>query len=96
MTKIHAFWYVINTLSVCKSQGPVKFASSLIQTANQTRLRPKWIDCVFPSYFNLDKNKVDMYEANFILIKYFYMVKRDNLKKRIQKQLPLGELECFE
>lgn len=37
-----------------------------------------------------------MYEANFILIKYFYMVKRDNFKKRIRKQLPLGKLECFE
>lgn len=91
MTKIHAFWYVINTLSVCKSPGPVKFASSRIQTLNQTRLRPKWIDCVFPSNFNLDKNKVGMYENQLILFKYFYMLNKDNLTKRISKQLPLGK-----
>lgn len=39
---------------------------------------------MFFSYFNLDKNKVDMYEVNFILIKYFYMVKKDNLKKEFK------------
>lgn len=32
-----------------------------------------------------------MYEANFILIKYFYMVKRDNLKKKEFKNNNLWE-----
>lgn len=33
-----------------------------------------------------------MYEVNFILIKYFYMVKRDNLKKKNLKIIIFGKI----
>lgn len=49
------------------------------------------MNSVFPSNFNLDKNKVGMYENQLILFKYFYMLNKDNLTKRISKQLPLGK-----